>query len=317
MPSRFFCVVLYALALQLAGGMPIAYGQAPRPAAKTEKAAKADSKIDSKTAEIDAAYKVAQTAFDKRDFDGAIKAFDKVIRLDPKYVEAHASRGMAWSEKAEFDKALKDFNEALKIDPKFAPALLHRGVAWTAKGEYDNAIKDFGALLAIEPKDDAALFNRGLAWSKKGDVDKALKDFNASIKLDDTFLPAFVARGDAWSAKKDYDKALRDYDEALKLDPKEAAALNAKAWLLATCPVQKYRDGKTAVDLATKACKATEFKEPDLLDTLSCACAEAGRFDEAVKWQKQALADPEFAKESSRAKLKLFEAKKPFRDEGK
>ena len=56
------------------------------------------------------------------------------------------------------------------------------------------------------------------------------------------------------------------------------------------------------------------------LDTLSCACAEAGKFDDAVKWQKQALADPEFVKsrgETARARLKLFEEKKPFRDVGK
>ncbi len=298
-----------------AGYFPRSHRSRVPASAKTEKAAKPD-----KTKEVDAAYLVAQAAFEKGDFDAAIKAFDSVIRLDPKYVEAIVSRGMAWSEKSEFDKALKDFNEALRIDPKFGPALMSRGMAWNAKAEYDNAIKDFSALLAAEPNDDAALFNRGVAWSKKRDFDKALKDFNASIKIDDAFMPAFVARGDAWSAKKDYDKAVADYDKALEIDAEEAAALNAKAWLLATCPVQKYRDGKQAVELATKACELTKFKEADLLDTLSCASAEAGRFDDAVKWQKKALADPEFAKElkdNSRAKLKLFEAKKPFRDNGK
>jgi tetratricopeptide (TPR) repeat protein len=245
---------------------------------------------------------------------------NKVLKIDAAYVEAYVSRGMAWNEKSEPDKAIKDFNEAIRVDLKFAPAFFNRGMSWSAKTEFDKAIQDFGAALALDPKDDAALFNRGVAWSKKGDFDKALKDYDASIKLDDTFAPAYVFRGEARAARKEYEKAIQDYEEAIRLDPKDGTGLNGKAWVLATCPDKKYRDGKKAVELATMACEQTKYKEADFLDTLSCAHAEAGKFDEAVKWQKKALADPNYVKElgeNARVKLKLFEQKKPYRDEGK
>jgi tetratricopeptide (TPR) repeat protein len=269
-------------------------------------------------ADADTVYKRAQAQYEKREFDEAIKLFNQVVRLDPTYVEAYVSRGMAWNEKGEYDKAIKDFTAGMQVDPKFVPAYINRGISWIEKSEFDKAIKDLDAAVKLDPKDDAALFQRGVAWSKKGDYDTALKDFNASIKLDDKYPPAYFYRGQAQFSKKEYEKALKDYDQSLGLDPKDPAALNAKAWLLATCPVAKFRQGKTAVALATKACELSDWKDADHLDTLSCACAEAGQFDEAVKWQKKVLAGAEASKESAdatRARLQLFEKKKPYRDE--
>jgi hypothetical protein len=57
------------------------------------------------------------------------------------------------------------------------------------------------------------------------------------------------------------------------------------------------------------------------LDTLAAAYAEAGRFEEAVRWQEKALADPALAKQVSREeyarcrqRLDLYKQRKPYRD---
>jgi Flp pilus assembly protein TadD len=41
--------------------------------------------------------------------------------------------------------------------------------------------------------------------------------------------------------------------------------------------------------LAEKACKATNNTDPEFLDTLAAAYAEAGRFDDAVRTAQQAI----------------------------
>ena len=61
------------------------------------------------------------------------------------------------------------------------------------------------------------------------------------------------------------------------------------AWILATCPVAAIRDGKRAMAEATVACELTRWKDPDCVDTLAAACAEAKDFDGAVKWETQAI----------------------------
>jgi hypothetical protein len=62
----------------------------------------------------------------------------------------------------------------------------------------------------------------------------------------------------------------------------------------------------------------TQWKDPNLLDTLAAAYAEGGRFDEAVKWQKKALEHPDAfpgrAIDSVKARLKLYEAGQPYHE---
>jgi tetratricopeptide (TPR) repeat protein len=280
----------------------------------------ASARPQDRKADADEIYKRAQKQYEKREFDEAIKLFNQVVKLDPTYVEAYVSRGMAWNEKGEYDKAIKDFTAGMQVDAKFVPAYINRGISWMEKSELDKALKDLDAAVKLDPKDDAALFHRGVARSRKGDYDAALEDFEASIQIDGRYAPVYFYRGQARYSKKEYEKALKDYDQSLDLDPKDTAVLNAKAWLLATCPVAKLRQGKTALELATKACELTGWKDVENLDTLSCACAEAGRFDEAVKWQKKVLAASETSQEAgdtARARLKLFEQKKAYRDDGK
>lgn len=84
--------------------------------------------------------------------------------------------------------------------------------------------------------------------------------------------------------------------------------------LEATCPDAKYRDGKKAVEDATKASQLTAGKEVRILETLAAAYAEAGDFASAVMWQEQAMAlAPEKSKRSVRFRLDLYNSHRPYR----
>jgi tetratricopeptide (TPR) repeat protein len=166
------------------------------------------------------------------------------------------------------------------------------------------------------PRSINARNNRDKGKTDESKFDLIIKNQDEAIRVDPTNALAFLRRGNAWSNKKEYDRALKDYEETMRLDPKYPNGYNAMAWLMATCPEEKYRHGDKAIELATEACDLTAWKEGLILDTLAAAYAEAGNFELAVKYQKQVLDFPDVGqnyREEARARLKLYEAKKPYR----
>jgi tetratricopeptide (TPR) repeat protein len=251
----------------------------------------------------------------KKDYDRAIADYDQAIRLSPKAAPAYANRALAWNRKKEYDKALADCDECIRLDPFFLSAYSHRGTAWSAKNEHDKAIADFSKVLRLDPKNVLAYRNRGKAWVAKKDHDRAIADFSQAIAFDAKNVLARDDRGRAYYEKKDYENAMADYNEAIRLDPKLAAAYSNRAWLWATCPDAKFRDGQRALESARKAVDLFP-KNAGFLDTLAAAYAETGNFEEAVRCQERALESPQLTNDTAaRLRLELYRKKQPYRQE--
>jgi tetratricopeptide (TPR) repeat protein len=254
----------------------------------------------------------------KRDFDKAIDDFSEAIRLDPKRASYYNGRGTAWNEMGEFDKAIEDYTQAIKLDPGYAVAYNNRGAAWIGKDDYSLAIDDYTTAIGLDSKYAAAFENRGDAWNHQGHADKAAEDLSDALAQNPKNVRARCSRGLARSRLGQFEQALEDYTQAIELDSQAISAFNGRAWLRATCPDAKYRNGAEAVKDATAACELVEWKQAGMLDTLAVSYAESGDFPAAIKWQQKAL---EVADESLKPELtehlKLFQAGKPYHAEPK
>jgi len=123
-------------------------------------------------------------------------------------------------------------------------------------------------------------------------------------------------------------------EEAKLLEREVAQGDNSGAWWwlswkYATHPDAKRRDGDTAVELAERAVAATERKDYRMLDGLAAAYAEAGRFPEAVRVQREAIArvpakangfadrnrgQQQDVREDLEARLRLYQLGSPYRE---
>ena len=187
-----------------------------------------------------------------------------------------------------------------------------------SKGNYDRALIEVGEILRREPDNINAYRLRVMIGEAREDWENVIADVGQVLRLDAKDADAYVSRGNARLSLRQFEAALLDFRAAVRLDPDDPYTHNDLAWLLATAPEDKLRNGQEALAVATKACELSEWEDGVIIDTLAAAYAESGNFEEAVKWQKKAMEFSELMdkdKEGAEARLALYLEGKPFREE--
>jgi tetratricopeptide (TPR) repeat protein len=157
----------------------------------------------------------------KREYDLAIKDYDRVIEIEPN-ADRYLNRGVAYANKGNFDQAIRDYTKSIELQPRYALALTNRGVARFVKQQYEDAIQDITEAIALEPN-AFRLTTRGNAYERKRNYDGAINDYDEAIRLSQNYQDAFVGRCVTYNDKRDYDRALQDCDKAIILNPNSAS----------------------------------------------------------------------------------------------
>lgn len=97
----------------------------------------------------------------------------------------------------------------------------------------------------------------------------------------------FSLLGDVYYSLKDYQKAIDAYERAIVENPNDAELLNNLAWLYATCEDEAFLNYPQALFLAQKAAALEPLAH--ILDTLAESLFVNGRYEEAVKTERQAV----------------------------
>ncbi|HEV3144757.1 MAG TPA: tetratricopeptide repeat protein [Gemmataceae bacterium] len=243
---------------------------------------------------------------------------NEALRLQPNNPAWLRTRAAIYDDLDETSRALADLGDAIRLEPRNSLNYTQRGTLYKSLKEYDKAIDEFDTAIRLDPKFSAAFFNRGNAYKARKQLDKAIADYSEAVRLYPEFISAFFNRANAHRARREYAQAAADFAQVIRNDAQDADAHSNLAWLLATCPDDKVRDGKKAVELATKACEMTKWQSSYFMAVLAAAQAEAGDFEQATRWQKRALESARYEKlegEKARQRLKLFAEHKPCREE--
>ena len=209
-------------------------------------------------------------------------------------------------------------SESLADQNNSADKLIQLGNELGDKGDFQGAIKYYKQAIKKDPNNPRAYFMLGYIFGKIKDYDQAIDNFSISIKIDPNYARTYAMRGAAWIRKGNCGKAIDDYGKSIELYPSFEEAYNAKAWILATCPDERYRNGNQAVELAQKALDLKYIARN--LDTLAAAYAEAGKFEDAIKTQEKAIefliqSDDQKNIEGAKKRLQGYKNQKPWRNE--
>jgi tetratricopeptide (TPR) repeat protein len=194
-----------------------------------------------------------------------------------------------------------------------------------AGGEfYDNSkyYDRFKDLIALNPGSIDAYAQAGLQYMSEKDYDKAVESLSALLEKSPEYkypsiadgMSAMTLRAMCHYNEKNHEKALADLKQAIQITPDDPTAPNFYALILSTSSQAELRNGKVAIEAASKACELTGWNDPSHLDVLACAYAETGDFDSAVKYERQAIS---LSKDGSIGELnrrfEMFQNRQAFR----
>jgi tetratricopeptide (TPR) repeat protein len=100
-----------------------------------------------------------------------------------KTAEDYFNEGKSFYQKKEYEKAISAYNKAIKLNPKLVKAYNNRGIAILVTGLYEKAIADFTKAIELNPKYGKAYNNRAVAYWFQGQLDKAREDIKKAQSL--------------------------------------------------------------------------------------------------------------------------------------
>jgi tetratricopeptide (TPR) repeat protein len=256
----------------------------------------------------------------KGNLEEAAAHFEECIRMMPRAPGEYNNLGRVRLQQGRLDEAVTLFSQAVQLKPNSEEAHVNLGLTYGLQGKLEQVVAEFKIAVQLAPGDAMAQNKLATALIKLGRADEAIRhcQTEAQARPKDP-VPHFVLGG-VYVTQDRPEAAVVQFKEALRLAPDNPAGLNDLAWLYASHPDARIRNGVEAVRLAERACELTSHKLAGFLDTLGAAYAEAGRFAEAIKTGEEAQAvalaanDRKLA-EAAAQKLELYKTGKPYREE--
>lgn len=234
----------------------------------------------------------------RRDYEHAIRMFQKAIAVDSKYALAYAGIADACSHlyryveasKENVERANRASEQAVALDPGSAEAHASRGLALVISEKYDEAEVEFETAISLNPNLFDAWHYYGLACSSRGDHEKAARLYSKAAEVNpaDYQVPLFLAQTLASLGRKQEEmkvrlSALGTVERHVSLNPHDTRALYLGAQNL-------YRVGEheRAIALAEQALRQDQ-NEPVVLYNIACFCAIQGDHERAIGLLERAV----------------------------
>jgi len=152
---------------------------------RIDKYDKYEPRIESVESKVKPDYISGIMALDEKNYEEALKHFEKAITEEPQNAVAFAAKGFCLSELGRYEEALKVFDEAISLNPTNPETHFNRGVVLDKLGKYENAIEAYEEALKFDPEYWSAHQNKACSLGDWGVMlcgEEAIKKFELAIK---------------------------------------------------------------------------------------------------------------------------------------
>jgi len=187
---------------------------------KAEAAAVRALALDSTIAEAYTSLGTVRYLYD-RDFAGATAAYDRAIKLDPKYPAAHYFYSILLTGR-DNPRAESEAEAARRLDPLSPPMAQALGMVFISTARWEKAIAPLRAAIAIEPNYYFPHAWISLALAHAGTAAEAVAEAKRAVELNPTNALVLAYLGEVYAMTGDRKSALKvtdDLDKISKLRP--------------------------------------------------------------------------------------------------
>jgi tetratricopeptide (TPR) repeat protein len=256
-------------------------------------------------------------ALEQSDSATAIVYFRKGIELAPDSASLRHRLGTALFLAGDRRAGQEQFEAALRVAPDFARAHYSLGVLEASTGRYRQAVERLSAAVKYDRDYVEARLLLADILRDSGRLDESMRQYSEVLKIDPRVAEARLGHAMALVRLRQYQQARDRLSDATKAHPDHPDLVQALARLLAAAPDARVRDGGRAIALMQGLVK--QQRTPELDETMAMAYAEAGEYQQAVAWQREAIAAAEQAgrelhvRQQMTENLRLFQRGEPCR----
>lgn len=287
-----------------------------KPAAETKPDPKANLTPEQREAEKE--KELGNEAYKKKDFDTALKHYEKAAEIDPTNITYLTNKAAVYFEQNEIQKCIETCEKAIEVGREnkadyatIAKAYARIGNAYMKTKDLKNALKYYNHSLSehrnpeilkkkqavekeikeqeelayINPEEAEKEKNLGNEAYKGGNFPDAMRHYNEAIKRNPKDPKLYRNRAACYTKLMEFQLALKDCEEAIKLDPNFVKAYVQKGTIL-----NALKEPSKAIAAFSKAIEL----EPECQEAIDgyrqCAMDTSSNPEEI---RKRAMNDPE------------------------
>ncbi len=166
--------------------------------------------------------------YNQKEFSKAIQSYQKVIELDPTYVEAYNNLGIIYQTIGDADRAFAAYQKATEINPRYQKGYNNLGILLLLQGRYEEAREAFNKALTINPKNIESHINLGILFKKKGQWNEAIESYQKALEIDPLHRETHYNIALLYEQLENLELAIGHYQQFIQLSSKSHSELVSK-----------------------------------------------------------------------------------------
>ncbi|MBU3658775.1 MAG: tetratricopeptide repeat protein [Flavobacteriales bacterium] len=169
---------------------------------------------------VEALVGLANTFSMFEDYENSFKYINQALRINPRYRDAYVLKGTNYRNQGNFKLAVSSYETAVQQDPKFYGGYLMLGALYQFK-EDPICIEYYTTAYKIQPKNLDVIYSLAYAKQLFGKENAASALYRKMIRLDSTYHEAYFQLGYMKQfTTMELDSALFFYEKATEVQPK-------------------------------------------------------------------------------------------------